>query len=320
MPLDKKDYPNIKYWHATSWTNVKTNKDIDVLTTDLKPKKKSSFWYFEDVNGSPLDEQRCNAITKRARDIFTHLNASGAGAAKWGDMGSVSQDYYRRGMYSHFPELRLCEFDWKVNRLATETYSSWYRKRKDKWGVTVKHVNTEGHNVTGDSGSAELSGPSQQPKRPQTPLQPVSCAKKVKSGGPPQPTPPAHTIVSCRPQPTPRWTPSVPALITPDIMPSSSVPEPSTPIPPMTMPSTPVSESSMPVPPPTMPSTLVSSTPVPQLPPMSTMPLTPVSSTPTPSMPLSSVAMSSTPIPPPILPLTPVSSVIPSHIVFPYCY
>lgn len=351
MPLDKKDYPHVKYWHATSWANLKTNKDIDVLTTDLKPKKKSSFWYFEDVNGAPLDEEQCNAITKRAREIFTHLNASGAGATKWGDMGSASQDYYRRGMYSHFPELRLCEFDWKVNRLATETYSSWYRKRKVKWGVTTKHVGTkvdaEAHDVAGDS-SAEPSGPSHLPKRPQTPLQPVSCAKKVKSSGPPQPTPPAHTLVSRRPQPTPCWKPSVPALITPAIMsiPSSSVPEPSMPISPTTIPSAPVSkpstpEPSTPISPTTMPSVPVSepSTPVP---PLSTMPLTPpvsaTSSTLTPLMLLSSVAMSSTPIPPPMLPLTPVSStqvssvamrpmpsmlvspVIPSCVAFPHCY
>ena len=37
------------------------------------------------------------------------------GVAKWGDMGNISQDYYRSEMYSFFPELRLCELDWKVN-------------------------------------------------------------------------------------------------------------------------------------------------------------------------------------------------------------
>lgn len=66
-------------------------------------------------------------------------------------MGNVSQDYYRKEMYSFFPELRLCELDWKVNRLATETYSSWYRKRKDKLAITVKQEDAENHDVTGES-------------------------------------------------------------------------------------------------------------------------------------------------------------------------
>jgi hypothetical protein len=143
MPLNKKDYPNVKYWHVTSWAYSKMNKDSDIFTTGPKPKTRSSFWYLEDVNGAPLNEERCNAVTRRARQIFAHLHASGAGATKWGDMSNVSQDYYRRDMYSCFPKLRLCELDWKVNRLATETYSSWYRKRKDKLTATGEQNNAE---------------------------------------------------------------------------------------------------------------------------------------------------------------------------------
>ena len=210
-PLNENNYPSVKYWHATSWTNSKTNKDIDIFTS-LKAKKKSSFWYLEDANGTSLNEERCNAVTKRARQIFAHLNASGAGAAKWGDMGNVSQDYYRREMYSCFPELRLCELDWKVNRLATETYSSWYRKRKDKLVTNVKQEDTEKHHVGSVAG--ESSGVLLQYKQPQTPspLQQVPCPKKVKSSDPSQP--PARPPTSC-PQPTPHWA-SVPALKCPN--------------------------------------------------------------------------------------------------------
>jgi hypothetical protein len=91
-------------------------------------------------------------------------------------MGNVSQDFYRREMYLFFPELQLCEHDWKVNRLATETYSSWYRKRKDKFAVTTKQIDTR------SSGSTEP----RQSKRPLTPLQlpPIPYTKKAKSSAP----------------------------------------------------------------------------------------------------------------------------------------
>jgi hypothetical protein len=143
-----------------------------------------------------LNEERCNAVTKRARQIFSHLNASGGGATKWGDMGNVSQDYYRREMYSFFPELRLCELDWKVNRLATETYSSWYRKHKDKLAITVKH---ESHDIAEDPRGVFL-----QRKRPQTPLQQLPYPKKAKSSDLTQPpVPPSACPVASCPQPTP---------------------------------------------------------------------------------------------------------------------
>jgi hypothetical protein len=190
-PLDKKDYPNVRYWHATSWTNSKTNTDIDIFTMSPTSKKRSLFWYLEDVNGAPLDEGRCNAVTKRARNIFAHLNSTRAGATKWGEMGNVSQDFYRREMYLFFPELQLCELDWKVNRLATETYSSWYRKRRDKFAVTTNTL-----------GIGSSSADRCQSKWPRTPLQVPSTpyTKKVKSSAPP-PRPAPRPVF--RPQPNP---------------------------------------------------------------------------------------------------------------------
>jgi hypothetical protein len=199
MPLEQKDYPRVKYWLATSWTDSKAEKDV--FTTGPKPEKKKhgTFWFLEDASGAPLSDERCTAVTKRARQIFAQLNASGAGAAKWGEIGNVGQDYYRNQMYSFFPDLRLCELDWKVNRLATETYSSWYRKRKGKLAVPVKQEDANAKDaenlVNGANHSAiSLSATPQPPKRPAPPSLPLvestSRAKKVKSGyGAPKPRP-----------------------------------------------------------------------------------------------------------------------------------
>lgn len=203
IPLKQKDYPHVKFWLAASWTDSKADRDI--VTTSPKPEKKrnGTFWYLEDANGTPLSDERITAVTLRARQIFTQLNLSQMGAAKWGDMGNISQDYYRSEMYSFFPELRLCELDWKVNRLATETYSSWYRKRKGKLTVPVKR---EEDHADSDGGDMVIS---QAPKRPGPPLESTTYARKVKSSCNALKPPPAqastHTPAprETRPQPTP---------------------------------------------------------------------------------------------------------------------
>lgn len=88
-------------------------------------------------------------------------------------------------MYSFFPDLRLCELDWKVNRLATETYSSWFRKRKGKLAVSVKQEDAsakDAENLRRVNGGISLSATTQPPKRPGPPSPPpVDHAKKVKS-------------------------------------------------------------------------------------------------------------------------------------------
>jgi hypothetical protein len=188
MPLKQKDYPHVKYWLATSWTDSKAEKDIFTPSPKPEKKKNGTFWFLEDASGAPLSDEQCTAITKRARQIFLQLNTSGAGAAKWGDIGNVGQDYYRCQMYSFFPDLRLCELDWKVNRLATETYSSWYRKRKGKLAVSVKQedASAKGMENRVNGGISLPATSTQPPKRPgppsPLPVESTAHAKKVKSG------------------------------------------------------------------------------------------------------------------------------------------
>ncbi|KAJ7136448.1 hypothetical protein C8R43DRAFT_861672, partial [Mycena crocata] len=50
----------------------------------------------------------------------------------WGKASLVVLNYHRAQMYVHHPSLRLCRSHWKVDQLATDTYSSWYNKNIKK--------------------------------------------------------------------------------------------------------------------------------------------------------------------------------------------
>lgn len=146
-----------------------------------------------------MSEEQCTAVTRRARHIFTQLNASGIGAARWGDVGNIGQDYYRSEMYSFFPDLRLCELDWKVNRLATETYSSWYRKRKGKLVMPTKQEPAKDIVIGASGGENERPTTTQLTKRPilvRPPLEPAARAKKVKLSCNAPKAPPAQAPAS----------------------------------------------------------------------------------------------------------------------------
>ncbi|KAK7020790.1 hypothetical protein R3P38DRAFT_3197212 [Favolaschia claudopus] len=50
----------------------------------------------------------------------------------WGAASLAVITYHRAHMYAAHPILRLCSGHWKVERLATQTYSSWYSRNVAK--------------------------------------------------------------------------------------------------------------------------------------------------------------------------------------------
>ncbi|KAH7905891.1 hypothetical protein BJ138DRAFT_705412 [Hygrophoropsis aurantiaca] len=101
--------------------------------------------FVQHENGDVIDGHRASDIRKHAREIFAHLLRMGTAPKVWGEVGLVAATYYRSEMYRQFPELRLCEQNWKVNMIATDTYSQWYRKHGPGGGGTkiVKEEDNE---------------------------------------------------------------------------------------------------------------------------------------------------------------------------------
>jgi hypothetical protein len=61
------------------------------------------------------------------RTIFAHLaDQPGGPASTWTGYSSIKQQYYHQGLGRVFPEVWLCELDWKADKLAIDAYPSWY--------------------------------------------------------------------------------------------------------------------------------------------------------------------------------------------------
>jgi hypothetical protein len=100
--------------------------DVVRGTTAVSQGENISTLYIEDENGRSVDGHRLTEIRKLARKVWNKFADIGQAPPTWGKANVNFTTEYRREMRHHFPELRLCENDWKAELLATENYPSWY--------------------------------------------------------------------------------------------------------------------------------------------------------------------------------------------------
>jgi hypothetical protein len=79
----------------------------------------------EDEHGVVINGLHASDMRKYARKIWTQLREVGKAPPTWGKADSDAISSYRRSMRRRFPELALCELDWKSDKLATANYSNW---------------------------------------------------------------------------------------------------------------------------------------------------------------------------------------------------
>ena len=94
--------------------------------------------YVEDENGQMVDGHRASAIRKLARSIWVALANAGKAPAKWSQADVVVAQSYKREMRRHFPELQLCENDWKADLIASDNYPSWYSHQANTSKRSIK--------------------------------------------------------------------------------------------------------------------------------------------------------------------------------------
>jgi hypothetical protein len=107
--------------------------------------------YIEDENGQVIDGHRASAMRKLARSIWIALANTGKAPAKWSQADIVVAQSYRREMRHHFPELRLCENDWKADLIASDNYPSWYSHNSNVNKRSVKQESADGNDISSPS-------------------------------------------------------------------------------------------------------------------------------------------------------------------------
>ncbi|KAJ7245103.1 hypothetical protein C8J57DRAFT_1524598 [Mycena rebaudengoi] len=80
---------------------------------------------------------------RRECDVLIQLYDEGLANHNWSDANSAIRDFYAYELAVSFPELRLCELDYKVHRIATDNYSGWRNGYFEKYGPCVVKVEPE---------------------------------------------------------------------------------------------------------------------------------------------------------------------------------
>ncbi|TFY59006.1 hypothetical protein EVG20_g7947 [Dentipellis fragilis] len=158
-PLSSLDYPAVKFWTRRAWMEHVTTKKVGTTPGQQLGKKGSTraskgenvqLLFVEDENGIVADGDRAKAIRDLAHDIFEDLYTNGIRASSYcRKMPHNAKEYYRTEMATKFPELRLCDVNWKADAIAIGMYPGWWKSRN---GQSVKEEPTSDPD---DSGSPE---------------------------------------------------------------------------------------------------------------------------------------------------------------------
>ena len=84
--------------------------------------------YIETAEGLIVDGFKASEMRTFARSIWLSFTELRIAPSKWGQCTIQTRQYYCREMGIRFPELLLCELDWKADQVATQIYSGWYGK------------------------------------------------------------------------------------------------------------------------------------------------------------------------------------------------
>ena len=144
--LDRKDYPNIKFWTKKEWTA--RDQPSATTTGGTRGKARSglginvTMQYAELEDGTVVDGHVASSIRRCARASWVHLANVGNLPSRWRSASSATLRTYHEEMYRRFPYLQYCDDNWKVEQIAMDNYPSWYSTWRSK-NPSETHVKDE---------------------------------------------------------------------------------------------------------------------------------------------------------------------------------
>ena len=143
--LPETDYPHVQFWHRKYW---KPKSEVTQLNNDVATRGKSlisnginvQYRFVEDENGDVYDGWKIGQITSLMREVWREFEHRNRAPPKWGMVPTTLNNFMRITVYQRFPDLRLCEGHWKIDYIATHTYSGW---GGEKLPAPVKPVKKE---------------------------------------------------------------------------------------------------------------------------------------------------------------------------------
>lgn len=173
--LREDDYPEVLFWRKWAWMKHKESKDsTDIVkhrsrdTTDEELNK--TMGYAETAKGTKVGGVQAKAMRRHAQGIWHTYGHLDLAPPKWGKATMDVRREYLKEMRQKFPELALCENDWKADQIVTDNYPSWYTNYKK--GNKVKQE------IQDDEPLIQLNSNRKQPLSTESS---AATAKKLKS-------------------------------------------------------------------------------------------------------------------------------------------
>lgn len=85
--------------------------------------------YVTSAEGMAIDGFRAGNIRRLGIKLFVGMAAMGVAPLTWTQGSLQGQQSFSATICHHFPEMALCENDWKVQKMAKNMYSSWHKAR-----------------------------------------------------------------------------------------------------------------------------------------------------------------------------------------------
>lgn len=251
--LQRANYEAIEYWTEEEYLKEASNRkkskgpatmvDAQALRGGkrLAEDENVMYWFVQREDGSTVEGSVLKQARAHARKIFIYLHSRDLAPPRWNDASSLARSYYASEMRFVFPELGLCEHDYKSHRIATMIYPGWYATYNNSISKKIEP------DVLEDAAAAVVAGDAKRPAPDSPDEQPLPKklkAEKLKPKSKPRrrpavPTPlaTAPATASTEPSSHPSDLPPIPASDLSDVAAKPSMP------PPQTIPSTSLSSS-----------------------------------------------------------------------------
>ncbi|KAG1780069.1 hypothetical protein EV702DRAFT_1194835 [Suillus placidus] len=139
-------HPNIRFWNKADYFEWLELAEADNAVG------RGKLAFLEDENGDPISETTIDAIRKALRAAWSELLSCKLAPLTWGKLTASGGQLVNTLMENAFPLFKFANNGWKLDYLATMSYSSWRRHHMDDYGNPLSGGDT------GDDGDNTSKG------------------------------------------------------------------------------------------------------------------------------------------------------------------
>lgn len=118
------DHDSVRFWKKSEWRNFEESER-------KRNRNTVKFSFICDEFGESVASSRIDEIGDAAKLAWNELHHFRLAPTTWAKKIDRANEYFSNTMRTKFPELRLCQGDWKLQEFATERYPAWCRYSRD---------------------------------------------------------------------------------------------------------------------------------------------------------------------------------------------